>query len=143
MAVRSLQQNIAIALLAATIVLGSAFVWIGIPVLGFWLAGQITSDQQIFLFTAFGVIPLSMIGFGWLLYRINAVYESLLGDDRPGAGGRSPWLVSLSDERARSRRQRAPRRLIDVAMTASAITAMFLMLVWFFFIAETILAPMQ
>ena len=143
MAVRSLQHTVAVALLALTIVAGSAFLWIGIPVLGFWLAGEITSDQQGYLFAALGGIPLAMVGFGWLLYRVNGIYESLLGDDRAGGGGRSPWLVSLSDERAKSRRQRAPRRLIDVAMTGSALVAIVLLLVWFFFIAETILAPMQ
>jgi hypothetical protein len=33
--------------------------------------------------------------------------------------------------------------LIDVAMTASAVTALVLLLVWFFFLAEMRLAPMQ
>ena len=37
---------------------------------------------------------------------------------------------------------RAPRPLVDVAMTASAVTALVLLLVWFFFIAEMQLAPM-
>jgi hypothetical protein len=140
---RSIQQTVAIAVLALAIVLGSAFLWIGIPVLGFWLAGEVTSSQQGYLFAVLGGIPLAMVGSGWLLYRVNAVYESLLGDDQPESGGRSAWLVSLSDERAKARRSRAPRRLIDVAMTASAVVAMVLMLVWFFFIADTILAPMQ
>ena len=50
--------------------------------------------------------------------------------------------MSLSEERAGYRRARAPRPLVDVAMTASAVTALVLLLVWFFFIAEMQLAPM-
>ena len=142
MAVRSLQHTLAVAALALGVVLGSAFLWIGIPVLGLWSAGQLTSSSQGFLFAILGGIPPAMVGFGWLLYRLNGVYESMLGGDRPG-GGRSPWLVSLSDERAKARRARQPRRLIDVAMTASAGIAMVLMLVWFFFFASSPLAPMQ
>jgi hypothetical protein len=136
-------ETLATAVLALAIVVGSAFLWIGIPVLGFWIAGELTTDAQSFLFATLGGIPPAMVGFGWLLYRLNGIYESLLGDERPSAGGRSPWLTSLSAERAAFRRKREPRRLIDVAMTASAIAALVLMLVWFFFFAETFLAPSQ
>ena len=134
---------VAAALLALFICLGSAFLWIGIPVLGFWLAGELTSSQQGFLFFVLLSIPVSMVVFGWLLYRVNGIYEGLRGGPRSGGGGPSPWNVSLSDERSKSRRARAPRPLIDVAMTVSAVTAMLLAIVWFFFFAETILAPMQ
>ena len=50
--------------------------------------------------------------------------------------------MSLSEERAGVAGAGAPRPLIDVAMTASAVAAMVLMLVWFFFFAEMQLAPM-
>jgi hypothetical protein len=133
----------AAAFLAVFICIGSAFLWIGVPVLGFWLAGELTSSQQGFLFFVLLSIPVSMVGFGWLLYRMNGVYESLRGTERQGGAPRSAWNRSLSDERSKSRRARAPRSLIDVAMTASAVTAMVLALIWFFFFAETILAPMQ
>jgi hypothetical protein len=44
--------------------------------------------------------------------------------------------VSLSDERGVSRRARAPRRLIDIAMTVSITIALVLMAIWFFFLSE-------
>jgi hypothetical protein len=130
------------AFLAIAIVLGSAFLWIGIPFGGLWLAGEVTASRQGFLFFVLASIPLAMAGFGWLLYRVNDLYVRLRGGP-PAAPGRSAWLVSQSDERAKLRRKRAPRPLIDVAMTVSAVTALVLMFVWFFFLAEMRLAPMQ
>jgi hypothetical protein len=134
-------KAVLVAALAVAIVLGTAFLWIGLPVLLLWAGGRLTTTNTGFLFAALASIPIAMTGFGWLLYRLNGVYENLRGGEG-GGGGHSPWLRSLGDERAGVRRARAPRRLIDVAMTASAITAMVLLLVWFFFIAEMHLAPM-
>jgi hypothetical protein len=129
------------ACLALVIVAGSVFLWIGVPVGGFWLAGRVTTHQQDFLFLVLGAIPLAMVFVGWALYRVNSVYESLRRHDRE-TGSRSAWLVSLSDERAGVRRQRGRRTLLDVAMTASASAAIVVALVWFFFFAETRLAPL-
>jgi hypothetical protein len=130
-----MSRAVAVAALGAFIVLGSLFLWIGIPVGLLWLGGQLTSTDTGFLFAALAGIPLAMVGFGWVLYRANGVYERLRGGE--GAGGqRSPWLRSLSDERSAFRRERAPRALIEVAMTGSAVLALVLLLVWFFFLAE-------
>jgi hypothetical protein len=125
-----------VAALAVAIVVGSLFLWIGIPLVGFWVGGQLTTTNTGFLFAALAGIPLAMTGFGWLLYRLNGMYERLQGDGGRAASARSPWLRSLSDERQRVQRARAPRRLIDVAMTASAVMALVLLLIWFFFLAE-------
>jgi hypothetical protein len=132
-------DGIVTALLALAIVAGSAVLWIGIPLLGLWLAGRFTTTAEAFLFATLGGIPLAMVGFGWVLYRVNALYMRSRG---PGDSGRqhSGWLVSLSDERGSSRRARAPRRLIDVAMTVSLCTALVLMAIWFFFFSKMWLA---
>jgi hypothetical protein len=122
--------------LAAAIVVGSAVLWIGIPVAGLWIAGRFTSRAEHFLFVALGGIPVAMVAFGWVLYRINALYLRWRGPDEAGARDHSAWLVSLSDERGRSRRERAPRQLIDVAMTASLTIALVLMAIWFFFLSK-------
>jgi hypothetical protein len=124
------------ALLAVAIVLGSAALWIGIPFGGLWLAGELTTTAQGFLFATLGGIPLAMTVFAWLLYRVNDLYERSRGPDASGGRRRSPWLVSSSDERSRVRRARAPRQLIDVAMTVSATTALVLMAIWFFFFSQ-------
>jgi hypothetical protein len=134
-------ERIAVAAMAMTIVIGSGVLWIGLPPLGLWIAGEVTHTNTGFLFAALGGIPLAMVGGGWLLYRLNARYEALRGGGSEPTG-RSAWLVSQSEERAGFRRQRAPRALVDVAMTTSAVVAIVLMVIWFFFLAEMKLAPM-
>lgn len=124
------------AVLGLAIVLGSAALWIGIPLGGLWLAGELTSTAQGFLFATLGGIPLAMTAFAWLLYRVNDRYERSRGGAAAGGHRRSAWLVSSSDERSRVRRARAPRALIDVAMTVSATAALVLMAIWFFFFSE-------
>src|SRR5215212_7058034 len=124
------------AALAAAIVIGSAVLWIGIPFAGLWLAGRVTTRADDFLFATLGGIPIAMIAFGWVLYRINALYVRARGPDLSSERPRSAWLVSVSDERGRSRRARAPRRLIDVAMTTSLTIALVLMAIWFFFFSK-------
>jgi hypothetical protein len=124
------------AALAVAIVAGSAFLWIGIPVLGLWLAGRFTTTAEGFLFATLGGIPLAMVAFGWVLYRVNAAYMRSLGPDAASERQHSAWLVSVSDERGVSRRARAPRRLIDIAMTVSITIALVLMAIWFFFLSE-------
>jgi hypothetical protein len=124
------------ALLGVAIVLGSAALWIGIPFGGLWLAGELTTTAQGFLFATLGGIPLAMTAFAWLLYRVNDRYERSRGAEAVGGHSRSAWLVSSSEERNRVRRARAPRALIDVAMTVSATAALVLMAIWFFFFSE-------
>jgi hypothetical protein len=124
------------AALAVAIVVGSAVLWIGIPILGLWLAGSVTTTAEGFLFATLGGIPLAMVAFGWVLYRVNAMYMRSRGPDGESERHHSAWLVSLSDERGVSRRARAPRRLIDVAMTVSISIALVLMAIWFFAFSE-------
>jgi hypothetical protein len=128
------------AALALAIVLGSAVVWIGIPALGLWLAGRFTSSATGFLFATLGGIPLAMVAFGWVLYRLNALYMRSRGPDAAQERQHSAWLMSLSAERSGSRRARAPRPLIEVAMTVSLTIALVLMAIWFFFFSHMWLA---
>jgi hypothetical protein len=124
------------ALLAVAIVLGSLTLWIGIPLLGLWLAGELTTTATGFLFATLGGIPPAMVAFGWVLYRINDLYVRSHGPAGPPERQHSAWLVSLSDERGRDRRERAPRPLIDVAMWLSAWAAVVLLTIWFFFFSK-------
>jgi asparagine N-glycosylation enzyme membrane subunit Stt3 len=133
---RSASAYAVTSLLAVAIVLGSAALWIGIPFGGLWLAGELTTTAQGFLFATLGGIPLAMTAFAWLLYRVNGLYERSRGAEDAGGRRRSAWLVSSTDERSRVRRARAPRALIDVAMTLSATAALVLMAIWFFFFSE-------
>jgi hypothetical protein len=133
---RSSAPEAVTAVLAVAIVLGSAALWIGIPLGGLWLAGELTSTAQGFLFATLGGIPLAMTASAWLLYRVNALYERSRGAQGGSGRRRSAWLVASSDERSRVRRARASRPLLDVAMTVSATTALILMAIWFFFYSQ-------
>jgi hypothetical protein len=133
---RGSMAEVVTAVLAVAIVLGSAALWIGIPFGGLWLAGELTTTAQGFLFATLGGIPLAMTAAAWLLYRVNDLYERSRGPQNGGGRRRSAWLVASSDERSRARRDRAPRPLIDVAMTLSATTALILMAIWFFFYSQ-------
>jgi hypothetical protein len=133
---RDLLAGVVTAGLAALIVIGSAMVWIGIPFGGLWLAGKFTTRAEQFLLVVLVAIPTAMVAFGWVLYRLNAVYMRWRGPYGGDERSHSAWLVSLSDERARSRRERAPRPLIDIAMTTSLAIALVLMTIWFFFLSK-------
>src|SRR4051812_43273708 len=70
-------RRLAAACLAVVIVVGSAVLWIGLPLAGFWAAGRLTKTAESFLLFASGVVPVSMVLGGWALYRVAALYESL------------------------------------------------------------------
>ena len=131
----------AVAALAVVIVLGSALVWIGVPVAGLWVAGRVTTDPLRFVMFSLLAIPSTMVALGWLLYRAGGHYERLRGTERRGSSPPS-WRSSLSEERASDRRRKGGRPLIDITMTASAITALVVMAIWFFFYATSTLAPL-
>jgi hypothetical protein len=137
----SWSERIAIVALAVVIVLGSALVWIGVPVAGLWVAGRITTDPLRFVMFSLLAIPSTMVALGWLLYVAGGHYERLRGTERHGTSPPS-WRSSLSEERASDRRRKGGRALIDISMTASAITALVVMAIWFFFYATSTLAPL-
>src|SRR5204863_311604 len=80
--------------------------------------------------------------FGAII-AIVSCYKGMTASGGAAGVGRASWLVASSDERNKARRARAPRRLIDLAMTISAVTALVLMLVWFFFFAHMFLVSWQ
>jgi hypothetical protein len=128
-------RRVLAAFLALVIVLGSGLLWIGVPIAGFWVAGQLFTDAVHFLLFVLGTVPLTMVLVGFALYRVNALYMSLRDQDEPGPS-RSAWLVSDSDERRSVRLRRGGRQLIEVAMTVSIVMALVLMVIWFFFFAH-------
>ena len=122
------------AVLAVAIVLGSLVFWIGIPLFWLWLAGRLTEEYPSIYLFAMAACPLTMIGWGWVLHRINAIYVHAAPPppDAPGTQ-RSAWLGSLSDNR--KVRRRAPS-LLDISMIVSVIIALMAMAVWFFVFAH-------
>ena len=122
------------AALALVIVIGSLITWIGIPLFWVWIAGQLIDEYPSIYLLALAACPVTMILWGWLLYRINAIYLELTPPppDAPGVQ-RSAWLGSMSGER-KPRRQQAT--LLDFSMIVSVIIALTAMAVWFFAFAH-------
>ena len=134
-------RALTIALLAVSVVVGSAMLWIGLPVAGLWLAGELTDRAEMFLFVALLGIPLSMVVCGWAPVSPQ---RPLRGHARRPRRPAAPVGLARQLQRgAREalRRARGPRTLIEVSMTASAIAALVLIAIWFFFFADSPLAP--
>jgi hypothetical protein len=134
----TVQERVESSLLAVAIVVGSLLFWIGIPLAAFWLAAQLTSDSVRGVLISLILIPAAMAAGAFGLYRLSARYEQLRGGD---AGPRRPpsWRGSLGEGRGDPR----PLRLIDVAMTAAAVIALVLFLVWYFASPDLRLAPLS
>jgi hypothetical protein len=128
------------ACLAVVIVLGSALLWLGVPVGGAWVAAQASADPVGGVLLALLAIPLAMVGLGWALYRVSARYEAMRGGE-PRHHSPPAWRTSLSEERAEVRRRKSGRPLIEVSMTVSAAAAVLVLTIWFFFFAELRLSP--
>ncbi len=58
---RSFGERLYAAGLAAVIVLGSASMWLGIPLGGVWLAARLTSDGVTMVLFALLVVPVKML----------------------------------------------------------------------------------
>jgi hypothetical protein len=122
------------AVLALVIVVGSLITWIGIPLFWVWIAGQLIDEYPSIYLLALAACPLTMILWGWLLYRVNAIYLALSPPPEAAPGvQRSAWLGSLSGDRKPRRRQAT---LLDASMIVSVIIALTAMAVWFFVFAH-------
>jgi hypothetical protein len=117
-------------LLAALVVVGSGVIWIGIPAAGFYLSGRVTTSATGAVLIALIVTPAAMFAFGWVLFRINGLYEAL-GDSDGHHNAPPAWRGSLGEERRADRLRQGGRPLIELAMAVSAIVAMLALLVWF------------
>ena len=124
------------AVLGTVVVLGSLAMWLGIPLFWIWVVGQLIDEYPSIYMLSLALCPLTMIAWGWALYRIHGVYLELSPPppDMPGTQ-RSAWLGSLSSERKPRRRQAT---LLDFSMMVSVLVALIAMAVWFFAFAHNI-----
>ena len=118
------------ALLVLLIFLGSLVLWLGIPALWIWVAAQLVTDYPSIYAAALVFCPATMAGWGWVLYRLYAVYVDIHGE--PEERRQTAWLKSLSSERGR----RHPRSVLEISMTVSVIIALLTIGIWFFFFAH-------
>jgi divalent metal cation (Fe/Co/Zn/Cd) transporter len=129
------RRRAAAAALLAVMTLLSLFLWIGVPVMWMRIASLFTPDSQAFYLLLLVVVPLTMIGVGWVLSRVNGIYVRVSGEEQPRE--HTSWLQS----QAADRRSRQPRRAIDVIMAFSVALALIAFTVWFFLIAGSPLPP--
>ena len=110
----SWSERVAVAALAVVIVLGSALVWIGVPVAGLWVAGRVTTDALRFVMFSLLAIPSTMVALGWLLYRAAGHYERLRGTERRGSSppGIRPDRTRLRSVRNVSLKANSPTRVV-------------------------------
>jgi hypothetical protein len=119
------------ALLVLLIFVGSLVLWLGIPAAWIWIASQLVADYPSIYAVALVACPSTMAGWGWVLYRLYAIYVDVHGEPE-GERQHTAWLKSLSSERGRRR----PRTVLEISMTASVTIALLTMAIWFFFFAH-------
>jgi hypothetical protein len=118
-------------MLAALIFAGSLVMWIGIPLGWVWLVSRVADHYpDVYAGALFGC-PVTMVLFGLLLARLNALHLRVTGGhaDR----GRTAWLKSLSGDRI----ARRSRTVLDTSMVVSVVIAIVAMAIWYFFFAHS------
>lgn len=113
----------------------SLVMWIGVPLAWMWIASLIVPDSQSWYLALLLAVPATMVGVGWLLYRVNGVYVQVSGE--PQRPEHLSWLQSQAADRTSP----PPRRAIDVIMACSVALALALFVFWFFFLAGSPLPP--
>jgi hypothetical protein len=117
--------------LAAGIFLGSLALWVVVPFGSLWIASKLGDDAQTVVLSTLIICPIAMLACGLGLSWLYGTYLRVSGD-RP-TRERTSWLGSYSGDR---KPKRGRRPILDTSLTISAATALVLLLVWFFFLAE-------
>jgi hypothetical protein len=123
-----LMDRVASAFLVALMAVGSLVLWIGVPAGSMYVAGQWTSTAAEHFLLALPMTLGAMVLFGWLLFRVNAIYLRVSGVIR--ATSVEP------DEEDEDEERRVYRGPLEVFLVASLVIALIAMCVWFFVFAE-------
>lgn len=114
--------------LVATMFVGSIGMWLGAPALWLWLAGRGSAVSQ----TAMGSlvliligIPVTMIGIGKLLARVDNRYTARFGRGQ-GLNDRARWLHGVRGDGQEP-------SMLDKIMVASIGLLFLLLAIWFVF----------
>ena len=109
--------------LVVAMALGCFFLWTVIPLAWLWLAASVSDVHTTVYLVALVGCPVTMVLWGWVLYRVNDVYLRRRGEE-PVA--RTPaWLAS-----SREARGSRPAMLLDRLLVVSALLAPIAVLVW-------------
>jgi hypothetical protein len=117
--------------LAVLIFAGSLTMWIGVPLTWVWAVSQVADHYPDVYILAIAGCPLTMVLFGGMLARLNALHLRVSG--RQAGRGHTAWLKSLSGDRIPGRR----RSVLETSMVVSVVIAMTALVVWYFFFAHS------
>jgi hypothetical protein len=120
------------AFLIALMALGSALMWLGMPVGWLWLASRLQKGASPtlgpYVLVAFGV-PISMAIIGKCLGSLDRRYGRIVrADPETGSRVQLPWHKSMRGERDSGHR----RTVLDVVMIVSVAVAWVAFAIWFF-----------
>jgi hypothetical protein len=102
-----------------------------VPFGSLWLASRLSGNATTVVLSVLIICPIAMLLCGLGLSALYAAY--LRVSDAQPTRDQTAWLGSLSGDR---RPKRGRRPVLDFSLTFSAGTALVLLLVWFFFLAE-------
>jgi len=126
------------AFLVAVMGVGSLFLWMGIPAGWLLIASKLSSKYPNIYMLALVACPITMVAFGWLLVRVNAMYVGLFPEpEERRPRGREAWLHSVGADAS----TRRPRPVLETFMSISVALALVALLVWFLFFAGSSLPP--
>ena len=117
--------------LAAGIFVGSFALWVVAPFGSLWLASKLAKDAVTMMIYVLFITPVAMTACTFALGALYRAYLRVSGAQV--TRDRTAWLGSLSGDR---RLTRGRRPILDFSLTFSAITAIVLLLLWFFLVAE-------
>lgn len=114
--------------------LGSALMWLGLPVGWVWLASHLQKGTNPtfgpYLLLAVG-LPASMFVVGKFLASLDRLFSRVTGFDPNDRRVPRPWQKSMRGERDSGRQ----RTVLDVVMIVSVAVAWTAFVIWFFFFA--------
>jgi hypothetical protein len=116
----------------ALMALGSVALWIGNPLLWFWITARLQSTQATmgpYLLTILGIV-LTGVVVGKGLARLNRLYGDVTGTT-PTVRIVVPWRRSYRGESGKDEDARIPVSLLDVVMVISVVIAVAALVAWF------------
>jgi hypothetical protein len=131
LAVKKLCIVIASALVAVNI-------WIGSPLLALWVGSQVQRGMghlsMTAVFTVVAVLGAMVLALTWVLARLNARYDKLIGRP-PDQREPLPWLRSMRGERESDARSRVGISAVERIVVLTVVAAALAFEIWFFFLA--------
>jgi hypothetical protein len=125
---RSLWSPGSVALIAL-MALGSAAMWIGLPIALLWAASLLADSRRPgmgpYVLVLVG-LPLGMLAVGRLLAGLDRRHARLVGARAP-ARARAAWLRSMRDDRVRPR----SGGVLDTVMLVSVAVCLLALAIWF------------